>query len=167
MAQPNPEANGNAWFVDSLKVVESDNASILALNDIDTEVTAIVTNDFAENLDRTEYQKDSLAYINLIDYKMNALGYESQSKYDGFAVFSEVYYPKGWNAYIDGNSVEDIRVNYTLRGLLIPKGNHKIEFKFEPQVIKTGSRISIAGHIIFILIMSFGVFKYFKPRTSK
>jgi len=162
LAQPNPEANGNAWFVDSLKVVEDDNAAILALNDINTQSTAIIKSIYQDSLDQLKFQTDSLSSIELTDYKLNHLTYKSINKFEGLAVFSEVYYPKGWQAYIDGEPTEHLQVNYTLRGLQIPAGEHKIEFKFEPSVIKTGSRISLAGHIIFILIIAFGLFKYVK-----
>jgi hypothetical protein len=166
MVQPNPEANGNAWFVKDLKVVKDDNEAILALNDIDTESTAIIKDEYVDEVTNTNFQQDSTAYINLTNFKMNALTYRSQSAYDGFAVFSEVYYPEGWQAYIDGEPKEHIQVDYTLRGLQIPAGKHTIEFKFEPSVIATGSRISLAGHIIFILIIGFGIFKYVKSSKS-
>lgn len=166
MAQSNPDANGNAWFVDSLKVVEDDNFAILALNDVDTKKTAIIKSEFVESLNQREIQSDSTASIELTDYKLNHLVYKSQSISPAFAVFSEVYYSKGWQACIDNEPVEHVQVNYTLRGLQIPKGDHKIEFIFEPSVIKTGSRISLAGHIIFVLIIGFGIFKYLKSSKS-
>ena len=77
---------------------------------------------YAEALDNLNLKKDSLSSIELTDYKMNHLTYKSQSQYPAFAVFSEVYYPKGWQAYIDGEAVEHIQVDYTLRGLSIPSG---------------------------------------------
>ena len=165
MAQPNPNANGNAWFVDSLKVVENDNEAILVLNNINTKQSAVATKEYAETLENLQFQKDSLSNIELTDYKMNHLTYKSQSQHPSFAVFSEVYYPKGWQAYIDGEAVKHIQVDYTLRGLSIPSGEHKIEFKFEPQVIKTGSRISLAGHVLFILILGFGLYQYLKKSS--
>ncbi|MBS3737538.1 MAG: YfhO family protein [Psychroflexus sp.] len=167
IAQPNPDANGNAWFVDSLKVVKDDNAAILALNDIDTKTTAIIKQKFTSEIEQQQLQIESLATIELIDYKMNHLVYESQNQNKGFAVFSEMYYPKGWQAFIDGEPVNHIQVDYTLRGLSIPKGKHQIEFKFEPQVIKTGSRLSLAGHILFILVLAFGVFKFSKRSSTQ
>jgi len=166
MAQPNPNANGNAWFVDSLRVVEDDNAAILALNEIDTKRTAIIKESYSKALDKFNFETDSLADIELTDYKLNHLTYKSQNKFEGFAVMSEIYYPNGWQAYLDGEPVDHFQVDYTLRGLQIPAGKHKIEFKFEPSVIKTGSRISLAGHIIFILIIGFGVFTYFKSKAA-
>lgn len=165
LAQPNPEANGNAWFVDSLKVVKDDNEAIMALNSINTKHTAVIKEDFATQIEQQQYKTDSSAYIKLVDYKMNHLVYESQSQHKAFAVFSEMYYPKGWQAYIDGQPIEHVQVDYTLRGLAVQKGQHEIEFKFEPQVIKTGSRISLAGHILFVLVLIFGVFKFYKSSS--
>jgi len=166
MAQPNPNANGNAWFVDSIRVVEDDNAAILALNEIDTKRTAIIKESYSRALAKFNFETDSLSNIELTDYKLNHLTYKSQNKFEGFAVMSEIYYPNGWQAYLDGEAVEHDQVDYTLRGLKIPAGEHKIEFKFEPSVIKTGSCISLAGHIIFIFIIGFGVFTYFKSKTA-
>ena len=162
IAQPNPDYNGNAWFVDSIKVLEDNNAEILALNDINTKQTATL----AESSTSTPPQKvtfttDSTSTINLLSYKMNQLEYKSSNPYDGFAVFSEVYYPHGWNAYIDGELVEHQQVNYILRGLDIPAGEHVIMFKFEPEVVKTGGYISIAGHLILVLLLVFGGWKFY------
>ncbi len=167
MAQPNPDANGNAWFIDSLKIVKGDNAAILALNEINTKNVAVIKEEFTGQINSKKFQKDSLAKIELVDYKMNHLVYESQSNQEAFAVFSEMYYPKGWQAFINGEPVNHVQVDYTLRGLSIPKGKHQIEFKFEPQVIKTGSRISLAGHVLFLILLLFGAFKYFKQTSTE
>jgi len=85
----------------------------------------------------------------LVDYKPNYLKYESNNTNSGFAVFSENYYQEGWQAYIDGVEAAHVRVNYVLRGMDIPAGNHAIEFKFEPQIIKTGSGIALVSTISF------------------
>ncbi|MFT4943716.1 MAG: putative membrane protein YfhO, partial [Flavobacteriales bacterium] len=81
-------------------------------------------------------------------------------------VFSEVYYSKGWNAYINGKPVEHIRVNYLLRGLKVPKGYSKIEFKFEPSVVKTGSSIALFSSVLFLLIL-LGTFRYYYKEGKK
>ena len=83
-----------------------------------------------------------------IKYKPNYLKYSSQNSNDGFAVFSENYYRQGWQAFIDGVKAEHIRVNYVLRGMEIPSGEHTIEFKFDPQVIRTGSSIALGSSIL-------------------
>jgi len=84
------------------------------------------------------------------------------------AVFSEVYYPKGWNAYIDGSPAEYFRANYTLRAMVIPSGKHEVEFKFEPQVVKTGSSITLASSLLFFLLFAGGLYKlYWKKEPLK
>jgi uncharacterized membrane protein YfhO len=85
---------------------------------------------------------------------------------DGFVVFSEIYYKDGWNAYIDGTLTPYSRVDYVLRGMKIPAGKHEIEFKFEPQVIKTGSRIALASSIVFVLLLFGGIFYNFKKKDK-
>ena len=102
------------------------------------------------------------ASISLMDYKPNYLEYKSNSTNDGIVIFSEIYYAKGWNAYINGVLRPHFRANYVLRGLQIPKGNHIIEFKFEPSTYKTGERVSLASSIILLLLLAFVSFKELK-----
>ncbi|WP_438711896.1 YfhO family protein [Aquimarina muelleri] len=160
-ALTNPYANGNAWFVSDIKMVDSANDEILTLKEVDTKKEAIINSSFKEAVPNTKYTVDSLAYITLTDHKPNHLVYESNNEDKGFAIFSEIYYP-GWNAYIDGNLVTQIQANYTLRGLPIPAGKHQIEFKFEPQVVKTGSTITLASSILFILLLIGGLYFQYK-----
>ena len=84
---------------------------------------------------------------------------------DGFLVFSENYYAQGWNAYLDGKMVPHLRVNYILRGLQIPSGNHVIEFKFEPQVIETGSTITMLSSVTLLLLLISGLFFEFRKKV--
>ena len=108
---------------------------------------------------------DSTASIKLTSYKANELVYETSTAENQFAVFSEIYYKNGWNAYIDGKPVPYYNVNYVLRGMEIPKGNHKIEFKFEPTVIKTGTTISLISYL-FLIIIPVGWFFMDKKRKN-
>lgn len=149
--QENKEANGNAWFIRKLKVVDSANKEIKALDSLNTKVEAVIRKKDAENM-QTSFEKDSLASIVLKSYKSNHLIYESKSSKDQFAVFSEIYYEDGWNAYIDDVLQPHYRVNYVLRGMKIPKGTHAITFKFEPQVIQQGNIISNIFYILIVLI---------------
>ncbi len=160
----NPYANGNAWFVSSLKKVASANDEILALKDIDTKNEAVVNSKFDELITKTKYLKDSLVSVNLLKHKPNHLVYESNNKEDGFIVFSENYYP-GWQAYVDGTPVPHAQVNYVLRGLPVSAGKHNIEFKFDPPVVKTGSTITMASSFLF-LILIFGAL-FYEFRNSK
>ena len=82
-------------------------------------------------------------------------------------MFSEMYYPKGWNAYIDGKPAEYFRANYVLRAMVIPAGIHTIDFKFEPQVISTGSTYSLISFIILILVAVTGLFFIWKQRKNQ
>ena len=143
----NPEANGNAWFVEHLIPVTTPYDEIKALDTLKTKTTAV----YVGEIDM-DFQKDSTALIKLTDYQLNHLIYESEAKSDQFAVFSEIYYKDGWNAYVDGNRTPTYQVNYILRGINVPAGSHRIEFKFEPKVIQTGSRISMASYALLLLI---------------
>jgi Bacterial membrane protein YfhO len=165
IAFTNPDANGNAWFIEDFKVVETANDEILALDSLNTKKEVIIESKWI--YDEKYSQKlnlDSIASIKLLDYKPNYIKYSSNNTNDGFAVFSENYYGKGWQAYIDGVEAEHIRVNYVLRGMKIPKGNHTIEFKFEPQVIKTGSSIAFGSSILLGLLLLGGLFYQFKKK---
>ena len=93
-----------------------------------------------------------------MSYQPNELVYETDAKADEFAVFSEIYYPKGWNAYIDGQLKPHAGVNYVLRGMPIPAGKHKIEFKFEPITYTTGNNIAMAGSILLLITVGVGFY---------
>ncbi|WP_458626878.1 YfhO family protein [Winogradskyella sp. PC D3.3] len=164
----NTDANGNAWFVSRLKVVADANQEILALDSLNTKTTAVLEQTVqAKNNLKTTYQVDSTASIELMEYKPNYLKYESNNTNVGLAVFSEIYYAQGWNAYIDGTLTPHFRVNYVLRALELPKGKHTIEFKFEPQVVKTGSSVALMSSVVLGLLILFGVFYAFKRRKAK
>lgn len=155
--QQNPDANGNVWFVKNIKVVNNANEEIKALDSLKTKTEAVIDKRFVNENFKTSFPKDSTAIIQLVTYKTNELIYKSNASTNQFAVFSEIYYKDGWNAYIDGNQTSYYRVNYVLRGMEIPKGKHTIEFKFEPTVIKNGNTITLASYALF-LIISFGWF---------
>ena len=164
----NTEANGNAWFVSELKFVANANEEIVALDSLNTKTTAVLDHEFqaAHNL-KTTYQVDSTASIQLKEFKPNYLKYESNNSNEGLAVFSEIYYAQGWNAYINGALTPHFRVNYVLRALELPKGKHTIEFKFEPQVVATGSKVALASSVILGLLLLVGVFFKIKGRKDK
>lgn len=147
----NPKANGNAWFVNSLKEVNSTNEEIIALDSLNTKLEAVINSkEFKVEVDT--FQKDSTATISLVKKDLTELVYESNTNSNQFAVFSEIYYKDGWNAYIDGKSVPYYRVNYVLRGMEVPKGKHTITFKYEPRVIKTGSLLSLFCYALLLII---------------
>ncbi|WP_369998186.1 YfhO family protein [Winogradskyella sp.] len=164
----NTDANGNAWFISTLKQLPNANAEINALDSLDTKSVAVTTmSDFSSKPETVRYEVDSSAVIRLKEFKPNYLKYESNNSNDGFAVFSEIYYGNGWNAYIDGELQTHIRVNYVLRGMEIPAGNHTIEFKFEPEVVETGSTIALASSAIFGVLLLLGIFYGFKKIKKK
>ena len=146
----NENANGNAWFIDAIETYESANDEILALDTINTKQTATAN---SKALNARRFAKDSSASIQLVDYKLNHLVYKTTNAEDGFAVFSEVYYEKGWQAKIDGIEVKHFNVNYVLRGLEIPKGEHTVEFIFNPSVVRVGSTIALASSILLVVLI--------------
>jgi hypothetical protein len=157
----NPFANGDAWFVSKIKVVKSADEEMKALDNLDVENEAII-NALEDNGNYFKggfiTSKDSTSTIQLTSYKPNHLKYVSNNTSAGFAVFSEMYYKNGWVATVDGNEAKIFQVNYVLRGLQIPAGKHTIEFKFEPEVVKTGSTIALISSIGMLLLIGAGVY---------
>ena len=111
--------------------------------------------------------KDSTAVISLKDYAPNKLVYESDNPNNGFAVFSEMHYPKGWIATIDGKQTDFYRVNYLLRGMPIPAGKHTIVFEFIPEVVSVGSYIALSGNILFLLWLLGGGYLETRKKINK
>ena len=151
-AQQNLDANGNAWFVKNVKVVNSANSELQILDSLNTKMSAVI--DKSKVLDNVNFnfEKDSTATIKLINYDVTELTYRTKTEKEQFVVFSEIYYKDGWNAYIDGKLTNHFRVNYVLRGMKIPAGEHEIEYKFEPKVIQQGGMISLFSYISIILV---------------
>ena len=162
IAQQNPDANGNAWFVKNINYVQTADQEIRALDSTQTKNIAIVNENNIYKKINFSLAVDSLAYIKLTEYSLNSLTYETSSKFDEFSVFSEIYYKNGWKSYIDGELQPYTNVNYVLRGMEIPKGEHIIKFKFEPSVIKTGSIISLISYSLMLLIPISWFFYYKK-----
>jgi hypothetical protein len=159
----NPEVNGNAWFVSSVKWINSADAEMKALTNFNSKAVAIVNKtEFGSVLKTTNFVKDSTSTIKAVDYKPNAIRYQSTNAQNGLAVFSEMYYADGWNAYIDGKKMPHIRVDYALRALEIPAGTHRIEFKFEPEVVQKGSTIALYSSAGMLVLVALGL--YFERR---
>jgi hypothetical protein len=157
----NPDANGNAWFVNDVKIVNKANDEMKLLDRIDTKKAAI----FNIHLHGGKFKNarlkrnlDTTGTIVLNVYKPNYIKYSSEIKKEGLAVFSEIYYEQGWNAYIDGEKTSHFPVNYVLRAMMVPAGKHIVEFKFEPQVIQTGSIITIISGIGILMLLAAGVY---------
>ena len=149
----NPEAYGNCWFVKHVQVVKDPVAAIQSLEKTNLKDTAIVEESFAKFI--TQPQPDSLSTIRMTKFDNDTLEYEANCTGNQFAVFSEVYYPKGWNAYIDGKKVDYVNADYILRGLSIPSGKHVVKFVFEPESYKKGkSLMFISSFIILAFILA-------------
>ncbi|MFQ3332534.1 MAG: hypothetical protein ACI8ZH_000424 [Flavobacteriales bacterium] len=159
-AQQNPAAMGNAWFVNEINSVANADAEIAALNSFNPANTAIVDIRFSEYF--INGLDNSVTSISLSEYKPNYLKYNSDSQKEGIAIFSEIYYDKGWNAYVDGELKPHFRANYVLRGMQIPAGKHVVEFKFEPAVYHVSERIALASSIVLLLLLGFVSYKELK-----
>jgi hypothetical protein len=164
--QQNPDINGNSWFVENVQVVNSANDEMLTLDSLNTKMTAVLDKSKLSENFNFNFEIDTTASIKLLKYEVTDLTYQSKSEKEQFAVFSEVYYKDGWNAYVDGELTNHYRVNYVLRGMKVPAGNHKIEFKFEPKVIQQGGTISLLSYLTLILV-SGGCFFYDEKQKKK
>lgn len=149
----NPFANGNAWFVQKVDMVENADAEIAALNTINPLETAVVDKRFADDLKGFTPQADSAATIKLDSYRPNKLVYTSNAASEQLAVFSEVYYQPGWNAYIDGKPAPHFRVDWILRGMLIPAGEHQIVFEFKPQGYIIAANVEAYSSFLILLLL--------------
>lgn len=151
VAQLNPAAYGHAWFVKGIRFVNNADAEMQALDSLPLRDSAVA--DIREQAKITAPQFDSAATITLIKNMNDEITYQSRSAGNQFAVFSEVYYPYGWKAYVDGNEVPIARVNYLLRGINIPSGDHTIRFEFKPASYQRGMYISLVGGVVSLLIL--------------
>lgn len=151
---PNQSALGNAWFVSELLQVRSPDEEIAALSEVDPALTAIID---VTKYDVPAFGYDSAARIELVSYEPNRLVFESESAADGFAVFSEVYYPEGWTASVDGDGAPLLRVNYLLRAMAIPAGSHTIEMRFQPRSYYSGNRITAVVSFLYIALLGIAV----------
>ncbi|WP_372774653.1 YfhO family protein [Mangrovibacterium sp.] len=163
----NHHALGNAWFVNDVRLVEDANEEIGALADFDAADEAIVDERFADQLKDVSLGTGRSSQIRLQTYQPNYLKYKATvSGGSGLAVFSEIYYPKGWNAYLDGQKVEYLRANYVLRAMAVPEGEHVVEFKFEPTSYFVGNKISMASSFILILLAAGLIFVEWKRKSK-
>ena len=165
-AEINPNANGNAWFVSDIQFVKTPNEEIKAVGEIDNKKTAVVSVEDQKYFEGKNLRSDSTAVIELKNYQPNQLEFKTQSKTPQLAVFSEIYYPKGWKMLLDGKEVPYIKANYLLRAVFVPAGNHEIRMVFEPEVIGKGKMISMSAFGIFLLL-SVGGFLKFRRKNTK
>ncbi len=148
---------GNAWFVNEIIPVTNADEEINAFGNIDPANEAVVDTRFNSYIEGFNPVPDSSARITLTEYRANYLKYSSTAKSEQFAVFSEVFYDKGWQAYIDGTPAPHIRADYLLRAMKIPEGSHTVEFKFHPKSYYLGEKVSLASSLLMLLLAA-GVF---------
>ena len=163
----NEFALGNAWFVNDFKVVENADQEIETLKNINPATEAVIDKRFAENVNGKTFVKDSTSNIVLTEYKPNYLKYNARTETEQLTVFSEIYYANGWKAYIDGNEVPHFRVNYILRALVLPAGEHTVEFDFHPASYYTGNKVSFASSLLLLLAIAGYAFSEFRKRKTK
>ena len=152
----NTHANGNAWFVNEIKIVNTADSEMTSLYRIQSKREAVLQQ--KNTLPGLSSSYTAEGNIDLTSYKPNDLIYRTETKSKGFAVFSEIYYPKGWNAYLDGVLHPYTCVDYLLRGMEVPAGKHTVEFKFEPKIYKTGNAISLLGSVLVLLCVAGGFY---------
>ena len=152
-------AYGGAWFVRDVRIVDGADEEILLLGKINPHTEALVDERFSDQLSGFVSRQSSDSQIEVLKHLPNHLRYHSKSDVDGVVVFSEIYYPDGWQAYIDGKPVDHFRTNYLLRGMLVPAGEHEIEFKFEPATYARASLVSTISGFALIVLLVFALYK--------
>ena len=162
----NATALGNAWIVKSVQFVKNSDEEMKAISSFDPKQEAIVDEQYKKLLDTTRLGADPSAFIKLEKYHPDHMEYSYSAPRDVIAVFSEVYYDKGWNMYIDGEQKPYFRADYVLRAAQLPAGNHKVEFKFEPKSYYTGEKISLAGTILLVLCLGFAGYSETKKKKA-
>ncbi|MBT6729477.1 MAG: YfhO family protein [Cryomorphaceae bacterium] len=158
----NPDALGNAWAVDSLLVLDNPDELLNKLKDTNISKIALgLKNSIPKDLPKIFNSKD-LIEIEKVKNSSSHLTYNYNALSDQLIVFSEIYYPSGWEVFVDGEKSNFFDVNYLLRGMLIPKGKHKIEFYFSPKIVNTGINIRI-----ITIIITFSLIAYMLYRDNK
>ena len=167
-AIPNKFAIGNAWFVSKVKTTNNSDEEIIALGEIDPKVEATTQASFATQFHAAQGAVDSTASVRMLAYETKVLRYEvnNTSAEAQPVVFSEIYYPEGWICRIDGNEVEAARVNYVLRGAMVPAGTHTVEWSFEPKVWEKGTTISYAGSALLFALLGLAGFMVYKEERK-
>ena len=160
LAIPNPDAYGNCWLVKSVLIADDRVAAFKAIGTTNLKDTAVVDKSFSSLV--IQPQADTTSTIKMTKFDNDAVEYEANCNGPQFAVFSEIYYPKGWNAYLDGKKVDYCNVNYILRGLSVPTGKHIIKFVFEPASVKKGTSIMYMASIAILISLLGGLFMAWK-----
>lgn len=162
----NPNILGNAWAVDTLLIEGTADGALESMKTIDFKRQAVVLESELPNNLEIQYNANQLDKIELVKNHPTHLKYNFEAREDQLLVFSEMYYPKGWSVSIDKQNTDFFPINYVLRGLKVPQGNHTIDFKFDPPVIKKGAYIRLISLLIFIAIISLFGYQRFKLKFN-
>jgi len=155
---------GNAWFVNEIKMAKNADEELDMVGKINPGTTIVVDERNKAAVDGFAPKSDATATIKLTDYKANDLTYESNTNSEQLAVFSEIYYKDGWNAYMDGQPAPHFSADWVLRAMRIPAGKHVIEFKFEPTRYYTAEKISLASCLLLFAFIGGSVFMAFRKK---
>jgi hypothetical protein len=176
-AMANPDACGNAWFVNDVKWARTADEEILSLNahslgdsakqgEFDPKKTAVMRENFRNEMGNYNFGKDSSATVKLTRYGLNDLSYVSNNNKNGLAIFSDMYYPYGWEAYVDGKETPIMKADYVLRAIKIPAGQHKIDFKFHPKSFYKGNTLAMISSILLYLMLGISIFQLIRKKTE-
>jgi hypothetical protein len=167
-AIPNKFAMGNAWFISKVRTTNNSDEEMIALGEIDSKIEATTQASFGTQFHAPQSAVDSTASVRMLAYETKVLRYEvnNTSAEAQPVVFSEIYYPEGWICRIDGNEVEAARVNYVLRGAMVPAGTHTVEWSFEPTVWEKGTTISYAGSALLFALLGLAGFMVYKEEKK-
>lgn len=161
---PNPDAYGPVWLVKNVKLVTGLVEEMDAIGTTDLKDTAVVETNFSKFV--TQPQWDSSSSIKLTHFDNDTMTYSFEGDKPQFAVFSEIYYPFGWNAYIDGQKVDYCKANYVLRGLSLPAGKHEVKFIFEPESYKKGLQLGYISSFLILIFFVGGIFMQWRQRVK-
>ena len=145
---------GNGWLVSRVRTAPTADAEMVALGEIDPAVEAVIFDPEAPEGTVTEYAGADSGRVELVHYSPNRLRYDVSAPAKGLAVFSEIWYPAGWKAFVDGNEVPVLRADYALRALMIEEGDHEVEFVFDPASFTVGRNISLASSIAILVLLA-------------
>jgi hypothetical protein len=159
-----PGAFGNCWLVKNISAVNDKAEAINAIGTVNLKETVIVEKSVLPNF--TQPQWDSASSIRMTKFDNDAIEYEANCNGPQFAVFSEIYYPKGWNAYLDGKKTDYYNVNYVLRGMPVPAGKHTIKFAFEPASVASGNKIMFIASILILVVFLGGLYMAWRTQTK-
>jgi hypothetical protein len=162
----NRHSAGNAWFVPQVQVVENADADVAALKGTDLARLATLDARYGGMLQKRTFDPDPSASIELIEYQPNRMVYRSETSSEQLAIFSEVYYEKGWQATIDGEKADHLRMDYLLRGMVVPPGSHEIVFEFHPRAYYAGSTISRISSILLLLLLAGAIAMQFRKDVN-